>query len=234
MYSLPGFQLIDLVNPYYIDRKTIYDFVQRVSSQYSGNSILDFGCGSKPYEELFKAETYIGCDVYISGHENDDKRADVYYDGRTIPFEAESFDIVLSTQVLEHVEEFDEIFHELIRVLKKDGVMILTVPFCFEEHEKPFDFRRFTGFGIRKLFTDNGMEILEMEKSTDYKTAIMYMKCMYRDNKYRKNKNLLNFIARHGCCIINNIKFVLLSTKRNHLWEDDDMGLNYFVVGKKK
>ena len=208
MYELPGFQIVDLFNPYYIDRKTIYDFVKRVSKQYSGNMILDFGCGSKPYEKLFLHKTYIGCDIYISGHENNDKRADVYYDSHILPFEAESFDTILSTQVLEHVEEFDKIFQELIRVLKAGGVLILTVPFCFEEHEKPFDFRRFTSFGIRKLFEDNGIELLEIKKSTSYKTTIGYMRCMYYDNKFRKNKNLINFIERHVCCIINNIKFI--------------------------
>lgn len=235
MYELPGFRLIDLLNPYYIDRKTIYDFVQRAGGRYHGGDILDFGCGSRPYEKLFTCKTYTGCDIYVSGHPNDDKKADVYYDGHTLPFEAEHFDVILSTQVLEHVEDFEEIFGELVRVLKKNGILILTVPFCFEEHEKPYDFRRFTGFGIKKIFEENGIEVLELEKSTNYKTAVMYMQCMYRDNQYRKKHTLYRFIARYVSCVVNNLKFILWESKRRfHQKEDDDMGINFFIIGKKR
>lgn len=235
MYELPGFHLIDLLNPYYIDRKTIYDFVQRAGSLYSGGDVLDFGCGSKPYEKLFTYKTYTGCDIHVSGHPDNDKKADVYYDGHTIPFETERFDTILSTQVLEHVEELDEIFRELVRVLKKDGIMILTIPFCFEEHEKPYDFRRFTSFGIKRLFENNGIELLEIRKSTNYKTAIRYMNCMYYDNQYRKEQTLYHFIARYVCCVINNFMFAFLGTNKKHgKSEDDDMGINFFVIGKKR
>lgn len=235
MYEIPGFQLPDLFNPYYIDRKTIYDFIQQAAKQYSGDIVLDFGCGNKPYEKLFSCTTYIGCDVHVSGHPDNDKKADVYYEGHNLPFEAEYFDTVLSTQVLEHVEEFDEIFRELVRILKREGFLIITIPFCFEEHEKPYDFRRFTSFGIKKLFEDHGIELLDIKKSTNYKTTIMYMRCMYRDNIYRKKKNLFNFITRYVCCVINNFRFVFLRTnKSRNKREDDDMGINFFVIGRKK
>ena len=94
----------------------------RKENMFGGGRLLDFGCGNKPYECLFQCEEYIGCDIYESGHNSNDKKVDVFYDGHTLPFNSESFDTILITQVLEHVQNFDEIFKELVRVLKKNGI----------------------------------------------------------------------------------------------------------------
>lgn len=230
-FNLEGFKLIDLINPYYIDRKTIYDFIVTANRKYvRGGVILDFGCGSKPYEHLFQSEKYIGCDIFESGHGKDDKKADVFYDGHTLPFESGHFDVILTTQVLEHVQYFDQVFKELVRVLKKNGIFIATVPLAGEEHEKPYDFRRFTTFGINNLFDEYGIELLEIKKSTNYKNCIRFIQCMYSDNKYRKNKNFKNFVCRYLRCISENLKFVLQDAKTD---AEDDLGINLFVVGKK-
>lgn len=175
-------------------------------------------------------EKYIGCDVYDSGHDNNDKKVDVFYDGYTLPFESESFDTVLTTQVLEHVQHFDEVFKELVRVLKKDGIFIITVPFIGEEHEKPYDFRRFTSFGIKNIFEKYDIELLEIKKSTNYKNSIRFISCMYSDNKYRQNKNLRNFVFRYLRCAFENSKFLLQGVNPT---VEEDLGINLLVVGKK-
>lgn len=233
MFEIPGFSLIDLLNPYYIDRKTIYDFIVHSSKKYvqADWKILDFGCGSKPYKRLFQCEKYIGCDIAESGHDEEDKMADVFYDGHTLPFEAESFDAVLSTQVMEHVEYFDEVFREIVRILKKNGIIIMSIPFAGEEHEQPYDFRRFTSFGIRSIFEKNGFEILELRKSTDYKNTIRFIRCIYRDNAYRKNKSIYNFVCRYLQSIITNLIFIL---NRKNMKDDEDLSISLLVVGRKR
>ncbi len=132
--------------------------------------------------------------------------------------------------MFEHVEHLDNVFKELVRVLKKNGLFIISTPFFFEEHEKPYDFRRYTSFGVKQLFITNGIEILEARKSTDYKTTIGFMHCMYYDNAYRRKKTFYNCFLRYISCIWANLCF-LLRYKSTSI--DDDIGINIFAVGKK-
>lgn len=155
----------------------------------------------------------------------------MFYDGHILPFESEHFDVVLTTQVLEHVQYFDEVFKELVRVVKKNGIFIITVPFVGEEHEKPYDFRRFTSFGIKNLFDNYNIELLEIKKSTDYKNTIRFVKCMYSDNRYRQNKCLRNLFCRYLRCVSENLKFVLGGTDNA---KENDIGINILAIGRRK
>ena len=59
--------------------------IKRESHQLGG-SLLDFGCGSKPYEALFCGSTnYVGVDIEVPGHGNEFKHADLFYDGKNLP-----------------------------------------------------------------------------------------------------------------------------------------------------
>lgn len=62
-------------------------------------------------------------------------------------------------QVLEHVSNPSKIISEIARVLKPNGKPLLTVPLISDEHEQPYDFFRYTSFGLEKLFTENKLEI---------------------------------------------------------------------------
>jgi len=80
-----------------------------------------------------------------------------------IPVENGRYDVVLCTQVLEHVAEPWEVFLELNRVLKPRGRLLLTAPLCWDEHEKPYDFYRYTQFGLSHLATRAGFEVQSLE-----------------------------------------------------------------------
>jgi SAM-dependent methyltransferase len=130
---------------------------------------MDFGCGSKPYQALFTGVTaYIGVDYNGQGHNHENEQIDVYYDGITIPFEDNSFDSILTNEVLEHIFNLEEIIGELYRVLKPGGKILITTPFAWMEHETPNDFGRYSSFGMKNLLERNGFTILEMEKTTNY------------------------------------------------------------------
>lgn len=127
--------------------------------------ILDIGCGDRQYEKHIDAtNNYVGLDVEVSGRKEEDKIADIYYDGVNIPFQDSSIDIIICTQVLEHVQNPEGLVDEMYRVLKKDGLMYITVPFFWGEHEVPYDFRRYTSYGIKKLFLNQGFEVIEYQK----------------------------------------------------------------------
>jgi SAM-dependent methyltransferase len=99
------------------------------------------------------------------------KTADVFYDGSKFPFEDATFDSVICSQVLEHVFEPDFFISEICRVLKPGGKVMLTVPFIWDEHEQPYDFARYSSFGLVHLLGKAGFRILHHEKiGGDYST----------------------------------------------------------------
>lgn len=159
-------------NPFYLIRRGLFLAVNEQATKLSG-TVLDFGCGSRPYESLFtRATCYIGLDTPISGHDHAGSRVDVLYDGRTLPFAAAAFDGVVSFEVFEHVFEPDAALDEIRRVLKPQGHLLLTTPFAWDEHEQPYDYARYTSFGLQHLLRRNGFEVLELKKTTTYVRAI--------------------------------------------------------------
>lgn len=175
-------------NPFFIIRKGLYNGIKKYAPELSGR-LLDFGCGSKPYKNLFKVEEYIGTDVEMSGHSHQNEEIDVYYSGDTLPFSDESFDCILSSEVFEHVFNLDTILQELHRVLKTNGKILITVPFVWDEHEIPYDFGRYSSFGIKHLLNKHGFEIIQSHKSTNYFATIIQMLNAYiYQHLFPKNK----------------------------------------------
>lgn len=168
-----------LVNPFYIIRKGLYDAVRDTAPRMSG-SVLDFGCGSKPYENLFtNAAEYIGLDIEVSGHDHQSSKVDVYYDGNTIPFDAARFDAVVAFEVFEHVFEIDRILQEIRRVVRPGGTLFFTIPFIWDEHEQPYDFGRYTSFGTEAVLRRNGFTNVRVRKTTSYFRAASQLMIAY-------------------------------------------------------
>ena len=161
-----------LINPFFIIRRGIYRGIEKHAAKVTGK-ILDFGCGSKPYEKLFvNAESYTGIDLEVTGHDHENSKVDVYYDGKTIPFKENSFDAVVCFEVFEHVFNIDEVLSEIKRVIKPNGKLLISTPFAWDEHEQPFDFARYTSFGIKHLLSNAGYEIESIYKTTSYVEAV--------------------------------------------------------------
>src|SRR5262245_45614230 len=108
-------------NPFYFIRRSLYDKIKQLAPHLHGR-LLDFGCGSKPYESRFtNSNEYIGLDFESEGHSHANENIDVIYDGKRIPFDDEHFDSVFSSEVFEHIFNLEEVIPEIKRVLKKQG-----------------------------------------------------------------------------------------------------------------
>lgn len=166
-----------IINPFYIIRKGLFTGIRNNSKHINGK-LLDFGCGNKPYESLFNVTEYVGLDIVESGYP-DEKSAEVFYDGKKIPFNDNTFDSVLASEVFEHIFNPDEALLELNRVLKKGGNILITVPFVWFEHEIPYDFARYTSFGIEHLLRKNGFQIVKTEKTTNYLESLIQLFIAY-------------------------------------------------------
>jgi SAM-dependent methyltransferase len=153
-----------------LERSSIYSFVAEQASLLPvGSRVIDVGAGEAPYRELFAAQSYLTLDRADTPHSGS---VDLNGDADSIPAEADSFDAVLCTQVLEHVAEPRNALREFHRVLRPGGLLIATVPFVWEEHETPFDYYRYTRYGIDHLVCRAGFENVEVRPRTDCFTTL--------------------------------------------------------------
>ena len=115
---------------------------------------------------MFKNGQYTGIDVEDSGRPINMKKPDYFYNGIKFQFSDEVFDRVICTQVLEHVPDPLLLLKEMARVCKRGGAVIISLPFVYPEHEQPFDYFRFTRFGITELLEKAGMKVELMKRDS--------------------------------------------------------------------
>ena len=137
----------------------------REARQYASGLLLDIGCGGKPYEALFEDRItgYLGLD-YPPTHLAVEEVAyvpvaDIYGDGAHLPIRSGVVDTVLCTQALEHVPEPWVVMGEVARVLCPGGYLILTAPLEWGLHGEPYDFYRYTEYGLRHLAERSGLTV---------------------------------------------------------------------------
>jgi len=149
---------------FYIIRKSLLGAVTELKPKLYGR-VLDLACGVMPYKEFLKndlIEEYIGIDLEPTEYHHDVK-PDFYWDGNKIPLEDASVDYVIATEFLEHYFDTTHILKEIRRVLKPGGTFFFTVPGVWPLHEVPYDYHRFTPFGLEEHFKKSEFTFWEIK-----------------------------------------------------------------------
>lgn len=180
-------------NPFYFLRRSLYSALYQQRSVLSG-VLLDFGCGRKPYKNLFSVQNYIGVDIEVSGHPHRNSQVDVFYDGKTIPFSDQYFDCFLCSEVFEHLFNLEQILSEIHRVTKVGGRGIITIPFCWPEHEQPYDYARYTSFAIKQLLEKHCFEVISQKKTGGFFESVYQMFTLYVYSLFETRSQVLNFL----------------------------------------
>lgn len=114
--------------------------------------VLDIGCADQKVRRFLPADcAYIGLDYYQTAAGWYGTRPQIFGDAQHLPILANSIDSVLLLDVLEHLPKPQDCIHEIRRVLKPGGKLILQVPFVYPIHDAPLDFQRWTIYGLREL-----------------------------------------------------------------------------------
>jgi SAM-dependent methyltransferase len=155
-------------------RVYLHRFLERAAQTVeAGQLVLDAGAGRAPYRDLFAHARYETADfLAVKGKKY--VAPDYVCDLVEIPVEDARFDHVLLTQVLEHIPEPPRVVAELHRVLKPGGTLWLTAPLFYAEHERPYDFFRYTQFGLRRLLESAGFEVQELDWMEGYLGTLSY------------------------------------------------------------
>jgi len=165
----------DLINswlfPRYIGIVYIEPVLRELRPQVQG-IMVDIGCGTRRYENIFKenVDIYIGLDW-----PKIEERAfpDVIGDAMNIPFGNCSVDVVLATELMEHLPSPSAFLIEVARVLRERGVLILTVPFMEPLHEEPRDYYRFTPYSLNLLLDKYGFTIRKSWKKGGWWSVVL-------------------------------------------------------------
>jgi SAM-dependent methyltransferase len=172
MKTIKGFLLRQTINSsqIYLER-----FLEQASASIPlGALVLDAGAGDCRYQPLFAQARYESADFCQA--EPGFAYAEVTYvcDLASIPVEDCRFDLVVCTQVLEHVPEPKAVLQELFRVLKPGARLWLTTPLFYAEHMAPYDYFRYTRFGLDHLLRSVGFHIERVEPLEGYYGTLSY------------------------------------------------------------
>lgn len=123
------------------------------------DTLIDVGCGTKPYAPVYEksCRNSFGFDVNYSPH----NLSNVAFlaSAQNIPLSSSSANVILCSEVLEHVHEPWQVLAEMARIARPGAWIIVTTPFLVSVHEPPYDFYRYTEFGLRYLLNKAGFEV---------------------------------------------------------------------------
>lgn len=163
-----------------LNEKTRVDWIEKVLKNIpSGNSILDAGAGEQQFKKWCSHLKYMSQDFAQYKPEElnsglqmgkwDYGKLDIISDIAAIPVENESFDAIMCTEVFEHIVNPIEAIAEFSRILKKEGCLIITAPFCSLTHFAPYHFYSgFNRFFYETELKKKGFEILELLPNGNY------------------------------------------------------------------
>lgn len=216
-------------DPLYLHLSDLLIGIRQCLPENEPQSVLDYGCGGSPYRFLFPKAKYIRADLpHI-----EDIDFPIKPDG-TIDLPSDSVDLVMSSQVLEHVPDPQVYLAECRRVLKPGGTLLLSTHGLFQDHGCPYDFQRWTADGLRRAIQQAGFQEKLLKKMTTNKRALAFYQDQYSHFLQWNKKSLFGFLYW---------LFHLAITKRRaayHSWCDKnfpecrvvDAAINhYFYVG---
>lgn len=194
-------------------------------------TVLDLGCGVRPFEHdiLKHADHYIGIDWNNTLH---GLNADVIADlNRGLPILSGSVDHVVSFEVAEHLREPDIIFCEAIRVLKSGGGLTMSMPFQWWVHEAPWDYQRFTRYGIEYHLQKGGFVDITVTPISGF-WSMWTLKLNYQLRRLVRGSALRR--AMTSCLLV---PFwwtnQTIAPRLDRIWHEDRETAGYFVTARK-
>ena len=130
--------------------------MQELTAENKELLLVDFGCGDMPYRSVIEplVGKYLGVDLEM----NPKAEHHIGFDSKTT-LPDNYADIILSNQVLEHVDTPSGYLQEAYRILKPGGRIILTTHGYWFYHPTPNDYWRWTSAGLRKTVEAEGFRI---------------------------------------------------------------------------
>lgn len=158
-------------------------FLKANFPEQSALRVLDAGAGTRPYAILYE-RYFSSCVSFDTFHsEHNITSIDLIASCGELPFQNETFDCIICTEVLEHVPEPVAVLKEFRRVLKTGGRLFLTTPFLVPLHEMPYDFFRYTPSALHSMSARAALTVNSIHSKGDY-FAVVLLSLQYPFTKF--------------------------------------------------
>ena len=201
----------------------------RANTVASGSRVLDVGAGTAPYRKFFNHCEYETQDFSqyegYKGTEGRYSHIDYVSDITSIPVAEASFDVILCTEVLEHVPRPIEALQEMVRITKPGGRLFLTAPLGSGLHQEPYHFYGgYTDHWYRKFLTEFNCEIISIVPNHGF-FAHLAQECARVSWTFERHKTQH---GRHGKALMKLMGSIL----PRYFYElDRKVPINEFTVG---
>ncbi len=207
--------------------RAIRETAERELAGRKGLRLLDVGCGPKPYRAWFEpyCDSHVGVDGYAG------PAVDHVASAEALPLQDGGFDVVLCTQVLQHVDDPSLVCRELYRVLAPGGLCLLSTHGTFIYHPHPVDHWRWTGPGLEKLFRKAGFEDVRVGGTEGIASSIGCLLAFYSVTFCQRVgwlRWLADFVARPFAWTAPGLDKYLAWT-----FPDHPLPVNFLVVARK-
>lgn len=209
---------------------------RRCLQEIKQSVILDIGSGNSRHKRLLDSSNRLYRLDYPETNRRYHSSPDIYGDACYLPIRAESADVVLLFEVLEHLADDKQALLEIYRVLKPGGRFYTSVPFIYPVHDAPTDYRRFTIHGLRLLLNETGFASRkEIQHGNSFVTALQMFNLAILETVRdisRKNKlfSLILGVAAYPLCILVNITglpFIYLTSRSASCF-------GHFIIAERK
>ena len=148
---------------YDFNKHNRYEWVARKAKETpAGAKVLDAGAGTGLYRHLFSHCDY-KCQDFCELSDYSYDKMDYICDITQIPVADQSFDLILCTEVLEHVSEPIRVIEEFSRIVRKDGKILLSAPLGCGIHQEPhIYYGGFTPFWYQRFLPQFSFEIVDI------------------------------------------------------------------------
>ena len=151
-----------------------------------------------------------------------------------MPFRDASADIILLSNVLEHTPEPSFLLSECLRVLKPSGVLLGSVPFLINVHQRPYDFYRYTDINLNYLFRKNDFKVAKIKAVALphvllFNAMTVFFVSFIQKTSFSKNKYLQKFyvIGLRVIWKLVRFSFRIFSPVLRKCYPDEDAPLGY-------
>lgn len=233
-----------IFHPQYFLKNYEYQAVHEIKKYTKHGTLIDIGCGRQPYKKaiLPYVKKYIGVDhPQVSKKYETEDRPDILADALDIPLPNNYSDITAMISVLEHLPEPELAIKEAYRITKKGGVFVTITIQNYRLHDEPYDFFRYTKYGLKKIISSSGFKIVKVTPlgnypilASQYLNAFMLytVKGMFKSNLFVKSiaAILLPFIILIS--IVSNV-IALFITKFGYKDKSGAFAIYNLAVAKK-
>jgi SAM-dependent methyltransferase len=192
--------------------------------------VLDVYCGTRPYDDLLPTTARcVGLDIVGNPYGVADVVSDAF-----LPFDDESFDLVICIQAFYYVPDPVRGASEIRRVLRPGGTAVITVPFA-SEYDRRILQHRFTGPELEELFRDwDNVRVVENGGRCVTWTSVTASLLRSGENQLRSRLDgMVAPIFAAAYLALNGVGLLLASLERKHARGPQALPINLLLSARK-